>query len=621
MEKNVNKIKKLTAAIALGLISTFAFAQEADDGFVVPLDEDFSKAAVSVPAVESPVATTTAAASPASNVKQGLWIEVASKNNSLIRNVSDGTKKGYEFDNSHFTGEFNWWFWGEINKYFHLDAEIGVLKFDKTLYQANTYGANVEDVTWGDGFQELAEFFFSPLKEGNDNGVGTFNKFAINFASPFVDARLGYGDLKANGMSKFEGIFNVIDRWNYVGDGYMELKNGAAARELGDFKIDALLALSEMKKDSGYPFGTYNYLDVKYSDKVEVAGTFTSATTREDLFYYNKSYINAWSAYFALTPISPLKIEGHILKTIGSDIETEDTFGYAGRIGWTAEKWKARIGETFTGKNVNSVWGSDGQDYDNINANASTTQIDLSVSPASSFTLGLDETVTYILDDVEGAYKADDYEGYLSFRTQPYADFDLSGFVNKDVTISLYGVVDFDRLGETLDEDKTFVTSLDELGIEVNAAGLFGIKKVTLDYALKNKWNSIESDFASKSWEDGSSYELSKTYHSIMLNCEFNDKYSAHFGAVVRNDKDDDDTNVPFAFAVGGSIKNLPLPGHPRLWIHATYSLSPYEDNNCTLYRADDPLERANHRTYLLNTLDYASTAISEISVGMIWDL
>lgn len=628
MERNVNKIKKLAAAITLGLVSAFAFAQEANDGFVVPLEEDFSKpAAQNAESTNNGVLNKVKSVIENSQMKQGLWIELASKNNSLIRNVSDGTKKGYEFDNSHFTGEFNWWFWGQINKYFQLDAEIGVLKFDKTLYQANTYGDNVADVTWGDGFQSLGEMFFSPLKEGNDDGVGAFNKFALNMATPFVDARFGYGDLKANGMSQFEGIFNVIDRWNYVGDGYMELKNGSSVKEFGDVKIDALAALSEMKKDSGYPFGTYNYLDVKYSDLVEGALTFGSGTTRDELFYYNKSYVNAFSTYLAVNPIDPLKLEGHIIKTWGTDVDTNDTIALAGRAGWKAETWNVRVMQSAAGKNVNSVWGSEGQDYDNINVNTATTQVDLEKGfelPQVDFSIGLDETVTYVLTDEDGTDVAS-YKGFTSFRTQPYADIDLNKIINQNVKIGLYSVFDFDRISnhqaDSLSESRKFVSSVDELGIEFNLADFFGLKKATFDYALKNKWNSNSDDFSTRTWTGGSSYDLGRMYHSLMLNVEFNDKYAAHFGAVVRNDKDDDDTNVPFAFAVGGSIRKIPLPGHPMLWVHATYSLAPYEDNNYTLYRADDPLERASHRTYLLNTLDYSSVTNSEISVGLIWDL
>lgn len=625
MKKKLNKIRKTSLAAALALLGFAAFAQEADDGFVVPLDEDLTKAVAAAPAA--------APTGPMANVKQGLWIEVASKNNSLIRNVSDGTEKGYEFDNSHVTGEFNWWFWGEINDNFHLDAEIAALDFDKTLYQANTYGANVPDVTWGDGFQSLATMFFSPIKEGNDESPGLFNKMGFNIATPFVIARLGYGNLKANGMSQFEGIFNVIDRWNYVEDGYLELKNGASLQQFGDFKIDALVALSEMRAVQSQPYGTYDFLDVKYSDKAEAAFTFGSTTTEEQLFYYNKAYTNAWSTYLALTPVSPLKIEGHILKTYGTDIDSDDTWGYAGRLGWKAEKWSARVGQTFAGQNVNSVWGSEGQDYDNINTNTATTQVDLYFAPASLVSFGLDETVTYILKDVENGTAVNEFKGYTSFRTQPYLDFDLNEAIGKDITIGLYGVVDFDKLAGgyeaadasdasiTYDGSNKFIPALEEIGLEVRLADLFGFKKTTFDYALKNKWNSNKDDWETKTWQNDSTYELGRMYHSIMLNIEFNDKYAAHIGSVIRNDKDDDDTNVPFAFAIGTSIRNLPLPGHPMLWIHATYSLNPYEDVNYALYRADDPLERAPHRTYLLNTLDYDSTTTSEISVGLIWDL
>ncbi|MBR1535972.1 MAG: hypothetical protein IJ630_03435 [Treponema sp.] len=598
------------------LFASLLFAQEADDGFIVPLNEDFSKAVV----VAEPVAK--AVSGP--NIKQGLWIEVASKNNSIIRNISDGTKKGYEFDNSHFTGEFNWWFWGEIGKNFHLDAEISALNFDKTLYQENTYADNVPDVSWGDGLQSLIAMFFSPVKEGNDDTPGLFNKMGFNIATPFLEARLGYGNLKENGMSDFSGIFHVIDSWDYVGNGYLELKNGSSTRELGSFKIDALAALSEMRGT----YGSYDYLDIKYNDLFELAGTFGSYTTESNLFYYNTNYINAWSAYLAVNPLEQLKLEAHVLKTYGTDVESDESLAYAGRIGWKGESWSARVMQSFAGENVNSVWGSDNKttdgnnvDYDNINADSAKTQIDLSKDFSAkklSFTLGLDQGIKF--NDYENLS-----EGLMEVRTQPYADFDFSELLGLNLEAGLYGVVDFDRLAKSTSEDRDVIVALDEIGLELRSEGLFGLKKVTFDYGIKNRYNSTgsDADYYTKEWTSGSAYDLNKTFHSFMLSFDFNDDYSAHIGSVIRNDVEKDATNVPLGLAFGATVRNLPIPGHPQLWVHFTYGMSAddvYQDNNYTLYRADDSLERSVHRTYLLNKLDSGLTT-SQIAVGMIWAL
>jgi len=140
--------RKILKAAGLALMAGGIFAQAANDGFVVPLDEDLTKAVTASPAAAAPAAGS-------SSVAQGIWIETTSDSKALIRDIATGKKKGYEFDNSHFLSNANWWFWGDINKSFHLDAEISVWDFDKTLYQANTFGANVPDVSWGDDFRVL----------------------------------------------------------------------------------------------------------------------------------------------------------------------------------------------------------------------------------------------------------------------------------------------------------------------------------------------------------------------------------------------------------------------------------------------------------------------------------
>ena len=148
MKKMKTNLKKAIAVLAGAAMGFSAFAQEATDGFIVPLGEDFSKPAAA--GGEAPAES--GGAGPFKDLKMGLWVETQSVNESLIRNLSDKKKKGYEFDNAHFITEANWWFWGKLSDSAFLKSEIAVLDFDKTLYQENTYAANVPDVTWGDGF-------------------------------------------------------------------------------------------------------------------------------------------------------------------------------------------------------------------------------------------------------------------------------------------------------------------------------------------------------------------------------------------------------------------------------------------------------------------------------------
>jgi hypothetical protein len=48
--------------------------------------------------------------------------------------------------------------------------------------------------------------------------------------------------------------------------------------------------------------------------------------------------------------------------------------------------------------------------------------------------------------------------------------------------------------------------------------------------------------------------------------------------------------------------------------------MDPYEDNNYTLFRADDSVNKPAHRTYMLKTLnDYTDKC--RFSIGLIWEL
>lgn len=589
------KNKILTAA-AFALLTASAFGQAANDGFVVPLDEDLTKAVVESAAP--------AAAAGNSSILQGIWIETTSDSKALIRDVASGKKKGYEFDNSHFLSNANWWFWGDINKSFHLDAEIAVWDFDRTLYQANTYGANVPDVSWGDGLQSMAELFFAPLREGNDNGLGAFNKMGLTLATPYVDVKLGYGNLKANGMTHFKGIFTTIDRWNDVGDGFLEITNGKYIQEFGDFKVKALAALSEMKNVQSQPFGMYDLIDVKYADKAEVALTFGSTTSKENLFYYNKANTNAVSLYGAFNATPELKLELHGMGTFGTEIDLNaDSLAYAGKVSYAGSFFGAALTGTYAAENANSVWGSDGQAYDDINADTVTGQLDFNITPVEFLTFSLDQ-----------GFKAEDTsalgDGLVNFRCQPQLDFDLNSLAGVDVTIGTYGVVNIDRLAKDVNASQNIVPYFEEAGIEVIASEVGFAKKIRFDYGTKMLY---ETNAAS----DG--YDRTYFYNSLMIDADLNDKVSVHIGGLFNTLKDSDDSFIPAAVACGVKINSVPLPGRPFFWAHFTYGMNPYEDNNYSLYRADDPLNNATHRTYLLNTLDAENA--SRIALGLIWSL
>ena len=619
MKKYVNKIKKTLLCMVLALTASLSFAQEADDGFVVPLNEDFSKA-ITV----SSVATTPTG--PMANVKQGLWIETTSSNQSLIRDIATGKKKGYEFDNAHFISEANWWFWGDITDNFHLDATISIWEFDKTLYQANSYGANVPDVTWGDGLQTLFSMPFSFIYNMNDDGVAMFDKLGFTMTSPFVDVKLGYGDLKANGMLDFDGIYHVIDRWDYVDKGFTEVSLGKDLRQFGDITLNATAAFSMMRGS----YGLYDLLDVKYGDEknptVQAALTFGSYTNEEELFRYNEQNINAASAYFAVNPLDPLKLELHALGTFGTDVDLDkDAVAVAGRLGWNAEKWSVSVMESYSATNVNSVWGSDGTDYDDINANTSTSQVNLFAEVLQPLSFGLDETVTYVLNDEEGASKHNQYKGYASFRTQPYFDIDLSSILQNDITAGLYSVVRVDKLASATNTDGSTKVLFNEAGTEFTFSDFIpGIKKLTFDYAVKA---NAEWEMESSKVESNNNYDIGEMFHSVMLTAEVSDDLLFTVGALYRNYSatlKSSFVEQNLGLACGFKVKKTPLPGHPQFWMHFTYGMDPYEDLNYSLFRADDSSCKPLHRTYLLNTLDDTTgnaNVSSYVRLGLIWDL
>jgi len=611
-------MKKIVSALTVLLASYLPLAsQAATDGFIVPLDEDLTKAISAAPA-----ATASAAAS---SVKQGAWIEVTSSNKSLIRDIATGKKKGYEFDNSHFISMMNWWFWGDISPSFHLDAEIAVWDFDKTLYQANSYATSVPDVTWGDGLQTLASMPFSFLYNANDEGVGNFNKMGFTVVTPYVQAKIGYGDLKANGMLDFEGIYHVIDRWDFVDKGFTEISLGKNLQTFGNITLNATAAFSMMRGT----YGLYDLLDIKYGDEknplVEAAFTFGSETTEEELFRYNEQNTNALSAYLALSPLEQLKLEGHAIASFGTDIDLDkDALAVAGRAAWSADKWSVRLMDSYACQNVDSVWGSDGADYDNIRANNNATQLDFNLGISDAVSFGLDETALLVLNDVDGGTKHNEFKDFMRLRNQPYMDLDLSSLLNTDLSVGLYGVLNLDRPTDSTKGDKDWETVFKEAGIELKFQSLPFAKKLTFDYVLSA---NAEWEMESSKIESNNNYDVGELFHSVMLTADMNDLISLTAGFLYRNylaDTSDSFVEQNLGLALGMMIHKTPLPGHPKFWIHATYGMDPYEDTNYNLFRADDGQNKAIHRTYLLNTLDDTSDGAnvsSYVRLGLIWDL
>ncbi len=590
--------KGIITILAALFVTAASFAQAANDGFTVPLDKDLTFA------IKENAAPQVAVAGPA--ILQGIWIETTGQSDFLIRDISSGEKSGFELDQVHFLSNANWWFWGDINDTFQLDAEISVWDFDMTLFQADSFAANVPLVTWADGLQGLASFFFSPIFNGNGSAVGSMNKLGLNIVTPYFETLLGYGTLKANGMSSFKGIYNVLDAYLDVGKGFTEIRLGKKLKSAGDFKFNAVAALSQMRGT----YGMYDFFTVKYKDSFEGAITFGSKTSSENLFEYFDDYTSALSAYLAYSPFDGFKIEGHLIDTFGSSLSGDaDNLAFAGRLSYSGNaggELNASLSLSYAGSDVDSVWGSDGQDYDDINADSLTARLNADYAPLDFLKISLDEKAAF---NNTAAFS----DGLITFRTQPILDFDFNSVLNKDICLSAYGVFNVDRLASETSSGQEIVPYMNEAGLELTMADI-GVKKLVMDYAV-----SFSYDDSTK-WTDGNSYSFDKVYNSFMVNTQITDTLNFHAAALVRINSEDDAAFVPMGFAFGAKVDKLPLPGNPSLWTHFCYGMNPYESDNYSLYRADDPQNNPAHRTYLLNTLE-GSTTKSQISVGLIWSL
>ena len=587
-------IKRITMILAaMTLIAIPVFSQEtqttdeaADDA--IPFDVDLSQSA-----------TQSAESGTKSTVAQGLYIETTSDNTSLVRDIATGEKSGYEFDKADFSSYANWWLWGDITPNFHIDAEIAVWNFDKVLYKANSYGANVPDVTWGDGVQSLAEMLFSPLYYGSDGGVGTFNKFGFGIITPFANVKIGYGKVKANGMSEFTGIYTILNRVDDVGHGFLEVTNGDRIKKFGNFEVNALGALSL----TCGTYGMYDILDVKYNDIVDGAITFGSSTTATELFRYNEQNENAVSAFVSISPMSMLKIELHGLTYYGTSQEMGlNSSAAATRVTFSTGSITAKLMESVAGEKVSSVWGRDSTLY----ADSATTRADFWWNVNSLVGFGFDEQ--FALKD------ADSYiDGLWTLRNEPMVDLNFAGLTGKEISTSLYGVYTVDRIALATNADRPWVPYLEEAGIEVVAADVAPfLKKVTADYAAYITYND---------WSETNGKTYRMFYNSIMITADINESLSVHTGSIIRVQNGSDATVVPFALALGASVKTG-LPGKPKFWTHFTYGMNPYEWYNYSLFRYDDPSNHITHRSYRLNCTDSSKeNTTSHVSFGLIWDL
>jgi hypothetical protein len=203
-------------------------------------------------------------------------------------------------------------------------------------------------------------------------------------------------------------------------------------------------------------------------------------------------------------------------------------------------------------------------------------------------------------------------EGHLALRAQPILDFDFNNLLGKDLLLSTYGVMNVNRLSQTTSAGREIVPYFEEAGLEVTLSDMLPFaKKLKADYAVLLNYND---------WNATDGLKMNSLYNSIMLNADISDSVNVHAGSVIRVYSEKEATQIPLGLAFGAKFNGIKLPGHPSFWTHFCYGMNPYEDNNYSLYRADDPQNKAAHRTYLLNGLDTNMTK-SQISLGLIWNL
>jgi hypothetical protein len=528
----------------------------------------------------------------------GIWIETSSHNTFLTRDIATGEKEGYEFDRSAFYTKANWWLWGNITPAFQLDAELGVWEIDHALYQANSFGANVPETTWADGAQGLGSMFFSPIHGLNGGRTpGIFNKMAFTITNPLVKARFGYGNLEKATMGSFTGIYEMITPWQDVGRGFNELSLGEKLRNIGDaVKLDALAGLSRTRAE----YGAYSYVSASFFDKFTTAFTFGSTSNAVELFRYNEQNDNAYSLYASYRPTESFAIALHGLSAFGTGIEPGlEASAAALGLELSLGRYDLALSQSFAGPRVLTVWGDD----ETVIPDSASTSLVQWLTLKDKTRAGLDTNLSLKgVNDLAG--------GLVEIRNQPMADLDLSALTGLDLTLSLYAVLNLNRIDRAAGMSWAF--NFEEAGLELGASNLAAyLRKILFTYSLSAEY---------KDWSGGA-YDINRLYHSFMLNWDVTESLSATAASLVRTAAEKDAAFVPFGFAAGASLlTSLNAIGKPRIWMHFTFGMDPYEDSNYSLYRYDDPDNRLKHRSYRLNHL-YDFIDKSRISFGLIWDL
>ena len=119
------------------------------------------------------------------------------------------------------------------------------------------------------------------------------------------------------------------------------------------------------------------------------------------------------------------------------------------RAGYSNDVLEVSVKGSWAGKNVNSVWGSDGQIYDDINADTVTGKVDVNWQPKEFIAIGLDETITF------------------------------NNVVKRNITAVLASLA----TATSVNRDTIF--SFKEAGIELTAKDIsYRLKKLVFDYAL-----------------------------------------------------------------------------------------------------------------------------------------
>jgi hypothetical protein len=443
-------------------------------------------------------------------VSMGLWLEMTSNNSFLIRDIATGEKEGFEFDRAALYTKANWWMWAEFSSKFQLDAEIGVWELDLPLYQANSYGANAPDTTWTDGLQGLVSLFFAPISEMNGRNPGKFNKMGFTITTPYVKSRFGYGMLKAGGMSHFTGIYNVIDRWDDVGRGYTELSLGPDIQRIGEnVSINALIGLSRMRAE----YGVYSLVNLSLFERTDVALTFAGAANSPELFRCNEQNENAASFYASYRVLDGLKIALHGLGSFGTGFDSgSNSLAAAAGISGEAGFYRGELTLSLAGPDAKTVWGDD----ESVSPDSFSAGLVQWFAVSGSIRLGLDTNAAN--------YNTGDFSlGLFNIRNEPMIDLDLNELAGLDLGLSLYGVVQLDRVAGELDPERPWAFRFEEAGVELALGGLAFLEKLVFDYAILAEY---------RDWNGG--YDMGVLYNSFMVNADITGALSVNLGSAIR---------------------------------------------------------------------------------------